>query len=242
MARANSNSLPSLLQWTPAGRTLVFLLSAASIWCLLAEFYKLCSMRTFVFVALIPATIILILIAILDRLFGDQRLWKNILIGAIGGLLAAFAYDLFRLPWVIGASDHLGPQWLRLPLFKVFPQFGAMILAQPYSSSIPESQYTLSAHLIGWIYHFSNGITFGIMYMAIIGEATKRSWLWAILLAAGLELAMLFTPYTSFFGIGLTALFVIVTLSAHTIFGITLGLYAKAKAIQSQILFGATTT
>jgi hypothetical protein len=194
---------------------------------LLAEFYGLCSMRTFTVYILVPSTIALIAMAVFDRLRGDRRLWHAVLIGATGGLLAAVAYDLFRLPWVIGAVDHVGPWWMRLPLFKVFPRFGAMILGIRFTAGQSDSQFPLLVHVVGWIYHFSNGITFGVMYMALIGNATKRSWLWGIALAAGLELAMLFTPYTRFFGIGLTALFVIVTLSAHTIFGIVLGLFAK---------------
>jgi hypothetical protein len=223
-------SLPPLFQWTLPGRALVFFLSATSIWCLLAEFYHLCSMRMFTVTVLIPATIALIVIALVNRARGDRILWKAVVIGAIGGLLAAFAYDIFRLPWVVCAVDHVGPAWLRLPLFKVFPQFGAMILGMAYSPQQPQSQFPLYVHVLGWIYHFSNGITFGVMYMALIGDAGRRSWLWGIVLAAGLELAMLFTPYTGFFGIRFTALFVAVTLSAHTIFGIVLGLYAKSRA------------
>jgi hypothetical protein len=34
-------------RWTVPGRLIVFTLAATSIWCLLAEFYGLCSMRTF---------------------------------------------------------------------------------------------------------------------------------------------------------------------------------------------------
>jgi hypothetical protein len=219
-----------LYQWTPEGRTLVFILSAASIWCLLAEFYGLCSMRAFTFVVLIPATLLLALITFMDYRWGDRRLYRAVMIGAIGGFIAAVAYDIFRLPWVIGYADHLGPQWLRMPLFKVFPRFGAMILGQPYTATQPESQFTLSAHVVGWIYHFSNGITFGIMYMAMIGDATRRSWMWAIALAVGLEVGMLFTPYTPFFGIKMAALFVVVTLSAHLIFGVVAGLYTRWAA------------
>ena len=55
----------------------------------------------------------------------------------------------------------------------------------------------------------------------------KRSWLWAIALAAGLELMMLLTPYTTFFALRITALFVAVTLTAHILFGLTLGPLAK---------------
>jgi hypothetical protein len=222
---------PPVLGWTPLGRTVVFFLAAASIWCLLAEFYGICSMRTFTLYVLIPATALLILIALLDLAKGDRRLWRAVVIGAIGGLIAAFAYDMFRLPFVVAAVDKTGPAWLRLPLYNVFPQFGAMILGQPFNPQQPNSQFTLLAHLVGWAYHFSNGITFGVMYMALIGDATRRSWWWAVALAVFLELAMLFTPYTHFFGINLTARFVAVTLTAHLIFGIALGLYARHKAI-----------
>jgi hypothetical protein len=187
-------------------------------------------MRTFTLYILIPATALLVAIAFLDLAKGDRRLFRACAIGAVGGLLAAVAYDLFRIPFVVAAADHIGPLWLRLPLYKVFPQFGAMILGQSFSPSQPESAYPALTHLVGWVYHFSNGVTFGVMYMALIGSASRRSWLWAIALAVGLELAMLVTPYTSFFGIGLTTKFVVATLTAHLIFGIALGLYARHKS------------
>ncbi len=227
-----SSVLPPLLQWTLGGRLIVFLLSAASIWCLLTEFYGLCSMRGFTIWILIPATALLIAMAWIDLMHGDRRLFHAVMIGAIGGLVAAIAYDVFRLPFVIGAVDHVGPAWLQLPLFKVFPRFGAMILGQPFTTTQTDSQFPLIAHVVGWIYHFSNGITFGIMYMAMIGDAKRRSWLWAIALAVGLELSMLFTPYTRFFGINLTTRFIVATLLAHLVFGIALGLYSKLKAIR----------
>jgi hypothetical protein len=230
MNPAKPSVAASWYQWTPLGRALVFFLAATSIWCLLAEFYGLCSMRTFTFAILLPATGLLVLMTVLDYFTGDGRLFNAVIAGAIGGLLAAIAYDVFRLPWVLGAADQVGPWWMRLPLFKVFPRFGAMILGQPYDANMPDSQFTLAAHLVGWVYHFSNGITFGVMYMAMIGDARRRSWLWAIALAAGLELAMLFTPYTRFFGINLAALFVVVTLTAHVIFGVGLGLFTRHAA------------
>ena len=120
--------------------------------------------------------------------------------------------------------------------------WGAMILGHPFDASGPgtqiDSQFTLLDHIVGWIYHLSNGVTFGVMYMAMIGDATKRSWLWAIALAAGLELALLFTPYIDFFRLNRTALFVLVTLAAHVIFGGALGLYTKRAARASS--WGAT--
>lgn len=225
-------TLPQVFQWTWQGRALVFLLSAMSIWCLLADFYGLCSMRTFSAFILIPATLALVTVALLDRARGDRRLWRAVLVGAIGGLVAACAYDIFRIPFVLAAIDKTGPEWLRLPLFKVFPRFGAMILGQPFTPQQTDSQFSLAAHLIGWAYHFSNGVTFGVMYMAMIGDATRRSWLWAVVLATALELGMLLTPYTGYFGIHMTLRFVVVTMVAHLVFGVALGLYAKHKELR----------
>jgi hypothetical protein len=213
--------------WSIPWRATIFVLAATSIWCLLAEFYGLCSMRTFTFWILIPATVLMFAMAFVDRAIGDRRLWRAVLVGSVAGLCAAVAYDVFRIPFVVAAARHVGPGWLRLPLFKVFPRFGAMILAEPFTPAQRESQFSLAAHLVGWIYHFSNGLTFGVMYLAAIGEATRRSWLWAVAMAVGIELAMLLTPYTGFFGIGLTAAFFAATMAAHLIFGVVLGLLSK---------------
>jgi hypothetical protein len=217
------DSLRLLLRWSLPGRSLIFFLSAMSIWCLLAEMYHLCSMRFFTLAILIPATILLILIAIADHFAGDRRLSRAVLIGALAGLLAAIAYDIFRLPFVFAHQWHLASILPAMNLYKPFPRFGAMILNQPAE----QPSYSLIAHLVGWTYHFSNGITFGIMYLAIIGNPSRHSWLWAVLLAAGLELAMLFTPYPGFFAIAVTAAFVVVTLAAHILFGIVLGLTSR---------------
>jgi hypothetical protein len=217
--------LPALLQWTVTGRTIVFVLSAASIWCLLAEMYGLCDMRTFTFAILIPATLILYGLAILDRARGDRRLWRAVVIGTLAGLLGAIAYDIFRLPFVYSEAWGLGGVGVpQMPLFKVFPRFGAMILGEP----LEQPSYSLAAQLVGWAYHFSNGATFGVMFAAMIGEASRRyggGWLWAVLMAVGIEACLLLSPYAKFFDIHMSARFVAVTLAAHVIFGIGLGLY-----------------
>jgi hypothetical protein len=217
---------PAILRWTAPGRAMVFFLAATSIWCLLAEFYGLCNMRTFALWILLPATAALVALAVRDRLRGDGRLWRGVVIGAIGGLIAAAAYDVFRLPFVFSREWGLASVVPPMPLFKVFPGFGALLLGQPAN----QERYTLAAHLLGWAYHFSNGVTFGVMYTAAVGEPSRRRWVWAVLMAVGVELAMLASPYTSFFGIGMTGLFVVVTMTAHGIFGVALGLWSKSQA------------
>lgn len=216
--------LPSLFRWTGPGRLLVFALTATSIWCLLAEFYGVCSMQTFTLAVLFPATVALVVMAVLDRRQGDGRLWRAIVLGAAAGFIAACAYDVFRLPFVFAREWGIDAVVPPLKLFKVFPRFGAMILSEP----VEQPDYSTAAHLVGWVYHFSNGVTFGIMYLAMIGDAQRRSWWWAVVLATGLELAMLLTPYPAFFAIPVTSTFVAVTLAAHLVFGVTLGLMLRS--------------
>ena len=217
-------------------RAIAFALAATSIWSLLVEFYGLMSMRTFALWVCCPAMIALVIWAMVDR--GGIRgiIW----IGAVAGLLAACAYDVFRLPFVFAREWHIDSVVPALPLFRVFPEFGAHILGnhgirfvgtllnRPMSFLEHARGYSMAEHFVGWAYHFSNGITFGIMYLALIGDAVKRSWLWAVAFAVGLEIALLVTPYASFFGIARTPTFVAVTLSAHGVFGVVMGLTARA--------------
>src|SRR5258708_4987655 len=151
MARMNtaglSKALPSVLRWTWQGRLLVFILSAMSIWCLLAEFYGLCSMRNFTLAILLPATALLIALAVLDRVKGDGQLWQGVVIGAVAGFVAACAYDAFRLPFVFAREWNLAFFVPPMNLFKVFPRFGAMILGE----AVDQPSYSLTAHLVGWI-------------------------------------------------------------------------------------------
>ncbi len=216
--------------WSAPWRGVVAVLAASSIWCLLVEFYRLCSMRTFSLCVSLPATLLLLLLAAWDYQSGDGRLWRAVVIGAVSGLAAAVSYDMFRLPFVF--SKELGLQHVipAMPLYKVFPQFGAMLLGQPTEAR----SFTWLEQVVGWGYHFSNGMTFGIMYLAILGSAARRHWSWALLMAAGLELGMLFTPYTQIFGIAITPTFVTVTLTAHLLFGAVLGLLARRLTLSTQ--------
>jgi hypothetical protein len=232
---ANSG-LPEVLQWTAPGRALIFILAATSIWCLLAEMYNLVDMRTFFYTILLPSTILLYGIAILDRSRGDGQLWRAVVLGTLAGLAGAVAYDIFRLPFVFSDAWGMGRIGIpQMPLFKVFPRFGALILGRP----VEQPNYSLAANLIGWAYHFSNGATFGVMFAAtylgsqsVVESATRsaggsawRPVACATLMAVGIELCLLASPYARYFGIQPTPRFIVVTLIAHIIFGIGLGAY-----------------
>jgi len=183
-------------------------------------------MQIFTLFIFAPAMLVLFGFALFDLFRGDRMLWQAVLIGFVGGLLAAVSYDVFRLPFVFAKEWGIASIVPPMSLFKVFPRFGAMVLGQP----IEQDHYSLTTHIEGWVYHFSNGATFGVMYVAIIGNPTRRHWTWAVLMALALELGMLLTPYPQVFNIPVTARFVVVTVAAHAIFGIGLGLTVRALA------------
>jgi len=219
-------SAPASSLWTPAGRCFVFALGASSILCLLADFYRVCPMRSFTLYVFVPCLAALAAISIFDAVSTSGQLCRSVVLGLTGGLLAAVAYDVFRLPFVFAREWHLTGIVPPMDLFKVFPGFGAMILGKP----VDQANYSLAVHVTGWLYHFSNGATFGVMYLAMIGRAHDRHWAWAVLMALALELGMLLSPYPQVFHIPLTPRFVAVTLAAHAIFGVILGVSVKFLA------------
>src|SRR5438874_918395 len=172
--RTMSSSRQRRNLWSPAGRAIVFVLAASSIACLLADFYRLCPMRTFALFIFLPALFALAALGIADRSCGDCRLWRGLMIGIASGFLAAIAYDLFRLPFVFAEAWGIDSVVAPLNLFKVFPAFGAMILGEPTGVI----HYSAAAHWVGWAYRFSNGMTFGVLFVGMLGEVSGSRWRW----------------------------------------------------------------
>lgn len=187
-------------------RLVVFALASLSFAALLSEFYGLWKMRTFALVTFLPSVLALIALAKKESV---ARVW--IIEGAIGGVIAAIIYDLFRLPFVLSGY----------PLFAVFPKFGQMLLGIPLSTA----DVPLSAHVVGWIYHFVNGASLGIMFLAMCVKPTRKALFWgAVAWAMGVEIMLLLSPYYDFFKLKMDkGTFLLLTLSAHAIFGAVLG-------------------
>src|SRR6266700_2902700 len=80
----------------PLLRLFVFTLAFASFACLLGQFYGLWPMRGFACLIFPPATALLIWLALRGE---PAKTW--IVIGAESGLIAALAYDLYRIPFVL---------------------------------------------------------------------------------------------------------------------------------------------
>jgi hypothetical protein len=179
-------------------RTIAFLLASLSFACLLGTMWGFWPMRPFACIVFPPALLVLAVLA--------RRSAKWIADGALAGIIAAIGYDLFRLPFVLSG----------IPLFKVFPQFGEMLLGA--------NEPRWLVQLLGWTYHFSNGAALGVMFLALVPRPSRPKLFWgAVAFALGVELALLATPYPRFFGLALDQRFIVLTLSAHLVFGIVLG-------------------
>jgi hypothetical protein len=168
--------------------------------------YGLWNMRAFACLVFPPALALLVWLA-----------WRRpaarwIVTGALAGIVAAVAYDLFRLPFVLNG----------IPLFKVFPKFGEMLLGSTQPRWLVE--------LLGWTYHFSNGGALGIMFLALVPRPTTGKLFWgALTFALGVEMCLLATPYPRFFGLALDSQFVALTVGAHLVFGTALGACCVAQ-------------
>ena len=195
-------------------RVVVFGLAWLSFGCLLGQFYGFWSMHLFGCWVLPPATALLALGAYLHRgqagTLSSAGTW--IVSGAAGGVIAAVAYDLYRLPFVLRGE----------PLFKVFPRFGELLLGGTQPRWLVQG--------LGWTYHFSNGAALGIMFLVMASCFRRPALFWgAVAWAVFVEAMLLLTPYPSFFGLKLNGRFIFLTASAHAVFGAVLGLYCRWK-------------
>ena len=77
---------------------------------------------------------------------------------------------------------------------------------------------------MGWLFHLSNGVTFGIMY-AVVGA--RRSWLWGVLWGLTLETAVLLTPFKDRYVLAGQAGVVAVAYAGHFLYGWPLGKFVQ---------------
>ena len=180
---------------------LPLLIGAASIASLLLYFYGLLDMRQGVIMVLLPAVALLILILAWGWRSGQERLSYRMIAGLWAGALATLTYDLVRVPIA----------WSGVPVFKAISYFGTVILDTPTPSLLSE--------IIGWSYHFSNGIGFGLMYVVLV---SRPYWFTAAVWGLALEGAMLLTPYAEVFGYRISPMFLAITIGSHIVYGLTM--------------------
>jgi hypothetical protein len=189
------------MRW--AVRLLVFGLGSLSVGSLLAYFFGLASFGTSSGVLLTIEGLGLAALAGLARARGWRDAQDVIRGGLWAGCLATLVYDVVRIPIV-----HAG-----IPVFKAISYFGTVLLAVDRPTPLSD--------LAGWSYHASNGVSFGLMYAALV---TRPGPITAVLWGLSLEAAMLMTPYAEVFGYQRDARFMAITIGSHACYGLTLWL------------------
>lgn len=176
-------------------------LGAASIGPLLLYFYGVAAFRTTILILLLPAEIILASLGWWLKRRQRTVAYQRLLAGIWAGGLATLTYDLCRLPVA----------WSGVPVFKAISYFGTVSVGRESPSIVSE--------VLGWGYHFSNGVGFGLMYAAFV---SVPRWWTAIAWGLVLEGIMLLTPYAEVFGYRLSPQFLSITIGAHVVYGATL--------------------
>jgi|SRR5215470_16389014 len=184
--------------------------AATSIAALLLQLLGLIRMPYTLSFVTAPAMIFLLCVRIWAGRAGRTQIVDRLRVGFLAGLAGLVAYNGAR--WVLGMALSLSTS----PFYSI-GVFGELITGRPAGSGI--------AVVAGWLYHVSNGVTFGIMYTLLAGPAR---WWYGLAWGAALELAMLLIyPSSTVLRPPALAPFVIVSMASHALFGAVIGLAAQ---------------
>lgn len=171
----------------------------------------LISMHRLGVIAILPALLLWVGIAILAVFMSWQRLARSALLAIFAGILAAVALEVVR---IIG-----------------FRVFGAMPGSMPMLMGVQLADRfmdgpNLWSNLLGWGDHAWNGIGFAFVYIIILG---RMRWWVAVLYAWLIATTFMLSPVMNLLGVGVFGYafapikFPLTVYLAHTAFGATLG-------------------
>ncbi|MEA3503277.1 MAG: hypothetical protein U9R47_10910 [Actinomycetota bacterium] len=180
----------------------VLALCATSVGALLADLYGLIPMDEFVLWVTLPA--LLLLVAMSARTVpAYANLQRRIRLGAVAGVAGTLAYDVFRIPFALAGQRIFAPIY----------SYGLLIDGGGMSSPWTD--------LLGWLFHFSNGVTFGIIYAVVMAG---RFWGFGVLWGVLLEAVAFLSPFTDIYGLTGKWVAIGIALAAHVAYGLPLGL------------------
>lgn len=172
---------------------------ATSVGSLLADLYGAASMRSFTLWVTIPGFAVLLTTY---RRTGSSELRRRIRLGAVAGAVGTIGYDVFRIPFA-GAGQRV---------FAPIYSYGLLIDGGSMSSGWTD--------LLGWIFHLSNGVTFGIAYAVVLA---RRHWGFGVAWGLSLELAAFLSPFTVVYGLTGKWGSIALAFAAHVAYGLPLG-------------------
>ena len=128
--------------------------------------------------ASVPSMLLLAVLGASSRVHSDLRV--RIRVGALAGVIGTLGYDIVRIPFALAGQRVFAP----------IESYGLLIANASASSGLTST--------LGWMYHLSNGVTFGIAYAAI---AARRPWPLGIVWGLALESVAVFSPFAARYGL-----------------------------------------
>ena len=212
---------------------IVIILSGVSASLVIIPVLGIMPYATFRDVAIIPSVIAIFAIGILSR-NRFPRITNRLFKGMAAGAIASFALEAIRIPGYMFAKWIPGDGMISLPGMLLTEKITSIagFKQAVMQSGVGMSMYTASmdAFMVGALWHFWNGATFGIIYALIIG---KGKWWYGLIWAFIIEIGMMLAPYLiemkGPFGIehmdGYNIF--VMTLIAHLAFGAVLGILVQ---------------
>jgi hypothetical protein len=192
----------ALRRWS--GRVLIALLCGGSIAALLADLYGVAPMHAVFWLVSMPTMAMLAVVASLRHVEPDLR--ARIRVGAVAGVLGTIGYDVVRIPFAIAGQRVFAP----------IETYGILIADASASSALTST--------LGWLYHQSNGVTFGIAYAAL---AARRPWPWGVVWALFLETVAVLSPFAARYGLSGHVVPIAIAYGAHVAYGWPVGRLAR---------------
>jgi hypothetical protein len=152
----------------------------------------------------VPAFLLLFALAAYARRVRAELFLNGLLVGSLGGLVATVVYDGVRF---LIHQTHLFGYTGFVPIL----MFGSWITGRPVASA--------AAATAGWIYHYWNGVSFGIMYALTLG---RRHWLFGVGYGILMECFML-GLFPLFLKVSSKIDFIAVSMIGHIFYGAVLG-------------------
>ena len=183
-------------------RGAAFVLAFGSIACLLLMCFRVLPMSTAGLWIGLPSMLALAGIYLWSRWGAHIRWEEDLRVGLWGGLLGTLGYDVVRIPFHLLGYNPFGP----------IRSYGMFLVDAPHSGWISD--------LVGLAYHFSNGLSFGVIYSLVMRD---RHWGWAVLWGLVLETMAAVTPFGAVYGLRTNLPMLAIAYFAHLYYGAPLG-------------------